>query len=156
MIQQLIHEKVAVPDDIGIITPYYKQAMKIRELLKQRHLGFIKTGSVAEFQGTERKVIFISTVRATKKWLNHDATYGLGMLKDPRHLNTALTRVRCLLVVVGDPYILGYVPSAICRSNLHRLDSDWTNLMNVCKENGTYDGAEMSQEYKRIRDIGVG
>uniref|UniRef100_A0A8C5MKA9 RNA helicase n=1 Tax=Leptobrachium leishanense TaxID=445787 RepID=A0A8C5MKA9_9ANUR len=46
--------------DIGVITPYRKQAEKIRTLLRTVDLSDIKVGSVEEFQGQEYLVIIIS------------------------------------------------------------------------------------------------
>jgi superfamily I DNA and/or RNA helicase len=78
-------------------------------VLREKNLRDVKVGSVAEFQGKEYKALFISTVRASRHWFEHDKKYGLGLLKDQRALNTALSRVTSLLVVVGDPYVLSMV-----------------------------------------------
>ena len=50
--------------EIGVVTPYRKQVEKIRLLLARVVGGDeVKVGSVEEFQGQERTVIIISTVR---------------------------------------------------------------------------------------------
>lgn len=51
-------------EDIGIVTPYRKQCQKIRESLK--YLGFseIVVGSAEVFQGKEKPVMIVSTVRS--------------------------------------------------------------------------------------------
>lgn len=59
-----------------------------------------------DFQGREKKVIFVSTVRSSRAYGEHDRKYNLGMLANPKRMNTSLSRAMSLLVVVGDPYIL--------------------------------------------------
>lgn len=53
-----------VAEDIGIVAPYRKQCQMIRDRLK--NLGFeeIVVGSAEVFQGKEKPVIIVSTVRS--------------------------------------------------------------------------------------------
>ena len=60
------------PEDIGIITPYHRQVQKIRKLLDANDYFSCKVGSVEEFQGSERPVIIISTVRSTVEHISFD------------------------------------------------------------------------------------
>ncbi len=59
-------------EDIGIITPYHRQVQKIRMLLSAHGYSDCKVGSVEEFQGSERPVIIISTVRSTVDFISFD------------------------------------------------------------------------------------
>lgn len=82
-------------DSIGIITPYTLQVKEIRSLCDEYFDGKSpKVGSVEEFQGQERDVIIISTVRSRDKYISHDGKYGLGFIKNKNRLNVAISRAR--------------------------------------------------------------
>lgn len=50
--------------DIGIISPYKKQYFLIKEELERRNWGLIEIGSAEIFQGREKQIIIVSTVRS--------------------------------------------------------------------------------------------
>nr|XP_006811932.1 PREDICTED: putative helicase MOV-10-like [Saccoglossus kowalevskii] len=106
--------------DIGIISPYRRQVQKIAKVLKNKNKSEIKVGSVEEFQGQERLVIIISTVRSTNEEnLRMDIDYKLGFLRNPKRFNVALTRAKALLIVIGNPYMLA-------------KDAYWNGFLNYC------------------------
>lgn len=80
-----------------------------------------------EFQGQERSVILISTVRSSQSFVQLDLDFNLGFLKNPKRFNVAVTRAKALLIVVGNPLLLGH-------------DPDWKAFLEFCKENGGYTG----------------
>lgn len=73
-------------DDIGVITPYYAQVVALRKELKS--LKKVRVGTVEEFQGEEKKVIIISTVKTSGK------DKALQFIYCPKRLNTAISRAR--------------------------------------------------------------
>ena len=80
--------------------------MKITKELESFDMGSVKVGSVEQFQGQEREVIIVSTVRSTAKHNGFDKTYCLGFLSNPSRFNVAVTRAKSLLIIVGIPHRL--------------------------------------------------
>ncbi|CAK6439183.1 unnamed protein product [Pipistrellus nathusii] len=123
------------PRHVGVISPYRKQVEKIRHCITRldkqlRGLDDIKdlkVGSVEEFQGQERSVIIISTVRSSQSFVQLDLDFNLGFLKNPKRFNVAVTRAKALLIVVGNPLLLSH-------------DSDWKAFLDFCRDNGGYTG----------------
>ncbi|KAE8684160.1 putative RNA helicase SDE3 [Hibiscus syriacus] len=113
--------------DIGVITPYRQQVIKIKKVLETWDLVDVKVGSVEQFQGQEREVIIVSTVRSTVKHNDFDRTYCLGFLSNPKRFNVAITRAKSLLIIVGNPHI-------VCK------DPYWEKLLWHCHENNSYQG----------------
>ncbi|XP_078098141.1 putative helicase MOV-10 isoform X2 [Mustelus asterias] len=129
------------PKEIGVISPYRKQVEKIRkainrvdkELMAMNDIRELKVGSVEEFQGQERKVIIISTVRSCSDYLQMDEDFNLGFLKNPKRFNVALTRAKALLIVVGNPIILS-------------KDPNWNRLLSYCITNRAYAGYQYESD----------
>ncbi|KAJ3345028.1 DEAD-box type RNA helicase [Entophlyctis luteolus] len=76
---------------IGVITPYRGQMLKIQEKFKERFgsdiLNYIDVNTIDAFQGREKDIIILSTVRA-------GLGTAIGFLRDRRRMNVALTRRR--------------------------------------------------------------
>ena len=66
----------------------------------------ITVGSTEEFQGQERRIIIISTVRSKPTLLGEDYAHKLGFLNNPKRFNVAITRAKALMVVIGNPHLL--------------------------------------------------
>ncbi|KAK2465577.1 hypothetical protein APHAL10511_002469 [Amanita phalloides] len=113
-------------NDIGIITPYNAQCLKIRAVLRGV-ADEIKVGSVEEFQGQERQVIIISTVRSSREFVEYDLRHTLGFVASPRRFNVAITRAKSLLIIVGDPHVLS-------------LDPLWRSFLNYIYNQGGWVG----------------
>ena len=82
------------PKEIGVIAPYRRQVQKIRQKLKKDNINDIMVGSTEEFQGQERRVIIVSTVRSSPEYVHTDNQYKLGFLKNPKRFNVAITRYK--------------------------------------------------------------
>ncbi|WP_296845485.1 IGHMBP2 family helicase [uncultured Methanobrevibacter sp.] len=75
--------------DIGIISPYADQVKIIQENTE------IEVKTVDGFQGREKEIIIISTVRSNDKG-------NIGFLSDLRRLNVAITRAKRKLIIIGN------------------------------------------------------
>lgn len=127
------------PSQIGVIAPYQKQVQKIRLALRQKKISGVMVGSCEQFQGQERKVILISTVRSSSEFQLHDSKYKLGFVSDPKRLNVAVTRAKALCVIVGNPDVL-------------YEDDHWKQLMNHCISHGSYCGCSLPPTATDPRD----
>ncbi|KAI9138033.1 P-loop containing nucleoside triphosphate hydrolase protein [Paraphysoderma sedebokerense] len=107
--------------DIGVITPYHRQVQKIQNVLRPSS-PMVKVGSVETFQGQERKIIIISTVRSSPEYISMDKSFHLGFLAEPKRFNVAVTRAKALLVVIGNANILW-------------MDDCWRELIQLAWEN---------------------
>jgi helicase MOV-10 len=132
---QLIKDTTKISlSDIGVITPYQRQSRKIDRLLQSRHLSPVSVGTAEKFQGQERLVIIISTVRTAKENLPQDEKFQLGFVKNPKRLNVAITRAKALVIIVGSPSIL-------------MSDQHWRRVLEHCVGVGSVAGlAAVSDE----------
>lgn len=60
-------DKEVFLSDIGVISPYKQQCQLIREQLINNDLDGITVGTAEIFQGQERRIIIISTVRTNNE-----------------------------------------------------------------------------------------
>ncbi|RJV00141.1 MAG: hypothetical protein DWC06_07585 [Candidatus Poseidoniales archaeon] len=104
------------PEDIGVISPYAGQVRLIRSMIEDTIEG-LEVKSVDGYQGREKEIIVLSTVRANENGK-------VGFLSNYRRLNVALTRAKRGLIVIGDDRTL---------RNDHTWASwlDWINESNL-------------------------
>lgn len=132
-------EKGLNGEDIGVIAPYRQQVLKLKNTLDSLDFSGIKVGSVEQFQGQEREVIIISTVRSTVRHNEFDKIHCLGFLSNPKRFNVAITRARSLLIVIGNPHIIG-------------KDPHWSLLLWRCVDNGSYKGCPLPERQNSLQD----
>ncbi|XP_032528460.2 probable RNA helicase armi [Danaus plexippus] len=101
-----LFKKNITEEEIGIITPYIAQTKYLRLLFDSMGLNQPKIGTVEDFQGQERPVILISTVRSSESHLEEDAKHYLGFVKSPKRLNVALTRAQVSVILFCNPHLL--------------------------------------------------
>ncbi|KAI8425247.1 hypothetical protein MSG28_007044, partial [Choristoneura fumiferana] len=97
----LVEKHDVKPVDIGIIAPYIRQVYKMKSWLISNAaagLDAVEIGTVEAFQGKEKRVILVSTVRANCRLLDYDAKYGLGFLVDDKLFNILDTAHRVLSI----------------------------------------------------------
>lgn len=105
--------------------------LQIRNLLLELNLKLPKISSVEGFQGQERKVIILSTVRSCNNLVKEDVKHALGFIASPKRFNVALTRARSLLIIIGNPATLN-------------LDPYWRSVLIYCINHGAYTGCNFN------------
>lgn len=107
--------------EIGIITFYGAQAALIEDMKKSGKLDSslsYRINVVDKFQGMERNIVIISTVRS-----NNEGPRGLGFTSDPRRINVGFSRAKSLLIIVGN------------RSFLSRNNADYAKVISTIGSN---------------------
>ncbi|KAF7821327.1 putative RNA helicase SDE3 [Senna tora] len=122
-------------EDIGIITLYRQQVLKIKESLESINLPEVMVGTIEQFLGQEKRVIIISTVCARIKHDEFDRFNPLGLLSNHRRLNMAITCAISLLVIIGNRYIIS-------------MDDYWRKVLWYCLDNSSYLCCSLPEKMK--------
>ncbi|KAG9077214.1 hypothetical protein FRC06_009024, partial [Ceratobasidium sp. 370] len=124
--------------DIGIISPYRQQCAKIEQLLKREGQRLkrpeyedIDVKVTEDWQGQERRVIIVSTVRSDPMQEEEDAEEFLGFVANWRRTNVTLTRAQALLIVIGNAPAL-------------ELDPAWYFFLHYVHASGGWTGDEVA------------
>ncbi|TFK41414.1 P-loop containing nucleoside triphosphate hydrolase protein [Crucibulum laeve] len=137
---------------IGVITPYHAQRCKILDLFrKEFKLSGIKVGSVEEFQGQERRIIVLSTVRSNTEFVTSDIRRSLGFVANGRRFNVAVTRAQALLIVIGNPTVLSLDPLWRAFLNYIYLRGGWKGKKIDWDPDDPVNPPSGSQAYDRQR-----
>jgi superfamily I DNA and/or RNA helicase len=93
-LKKLVEQLNIKEECIGVITPYAAQVQTLRDLILPKH-PFIEISTVDGFQGREKEIIIISTVRSN--------TNGeVGFLSESRRMNVAITRAKKHVCLICD------------------------------------------------------
>ncbi|KAL5288848.1 MOV10.2 family protein [Megaselia abdita] len=106
-----------IEKDIGIVSPYKEQCLLIKKELEKRNWFDIDVGSAETYQGKEKPIVIMSTVRSKTKTI--------GFLDNLRRLNVMISRAEALLIIVGNPDTL-------------TMDPNWERLVDTCKAKGVF------------------
>jgi len=136
VVQLLADDRMGLrASDIGVITPYTKQLQVLQTKLGSLGptLAGVECGTVEWFQGQERTVVIMSTVRCSRLADGSVVKGGadrrpIGFVADPKRLNVAISRAVAGLIIVGDLRMLA--------SN----SSHWRQLLDMAKDLGCVTG----------------
>jgi uncharacterized protein len=98
--------------DVLVVAPYNAQVARLRQHLPSD----VAVGTVDKFQGQEAPVVVYSMASSSAE----DAPRGVSFLYDLHRLNVAISRARCLALVVGSPLLLD--AAATSPDNLRRVN----------------------------------
>lgn len=131
------------PTDISIISPFREQVWKIRVALRLLGLGEVNVGRESDMQGAENRVVIISPVRTSLRFVSDDRRRNRGLIFEPKRFNVAVTRSKELLIVVG------HVPT------LHS-DPFWRALIQLGLRHNCCKGIDADQLSTAIEDTALG
>ncbi|KDR78399.1 hypothetical protein GALMADRAFT_245562 [Galerina marginata CBS 339.88] len=121
------------PSEISVMAPWRKQVWTLRKRLRNEGLTSVDVGTVEDYQGRENRVVIISCVRSSERFLEDDHKKGLGLIFERKRMNVAITRAKELLVVIGNGAIL-------------QRDPYWKSFLQFALRNGLYEGPGLSLE----------
>lgn len=132
LIQALVHKiqyhlerSEENPFSCGIISLYAAQCWVLN---KQIQLPSIQISTVDAFQGNEKDLIILSTVRSKS----------IGFTADPRRLNVAITRAKSQLIIIGNKRLL-------------ETNHLWCTILKTIAVNGKIiDSSELTSLYLSI------
>ena len=94
--------------DIGVVTPYVKQRLLIKEFLNDIEIEGVEVDTVHKFQGREKDIILMSFARSKKYSVPR---YKLRFIESETLVNVAITRAKKKLILVGNS-------KTLCQSKL--------------------------------------
>ncbi|WP_258124306.1 AAA domain-containing protein [Mesorhizobium onobrychidis] len=118
-------------DDILFITPYNHQRRKLQDALGP----YAKVGTVDKFQGQEAAVVIISMCASDAS----ESPRGMEFLFSKNRLNVAISRAKCLAIVVANPSLKDTTVSNLSQMAL-------VNLFCQLAEQGTQPTPDISHK----------
>ena len=100
-------------------------------------------GTTEVYQGREKKVIIVSTVRSLLAGeITNDIRLTLGFLGNYKRTNVVLSRAKALIIVVGNLQVLS-------------TDDMWNKVLRTVEKMGSIRGEPFALANPTIRDDGV-
>jgi predicted RecB family nuclease len=106
-------ERTMTLDDVLVVAPYNMQV----NLLRSRLPDGARVGTVDKFQGQEAEVVIVSMTTSGSDDMPRDASF----LLSRNRLNVAISRARCLAVLVASPGLLDLVAHSVDEMRLANL-----------------------------------
>jgi len=106
-------ERAMTLDDVLVVAPYNMQV----NLLRQRLPDGARVGTVDRFQGQEAEAVIVSMATSGVDDMPRDAAF----LLSRNRFNVAISRARCLAVVVASPGALDLVAGSVDEMRLANL-----------------------------------
>lgn len=91
-------ERPITVDDFLVVSPYNMQVNLLRQVLPDG----VRVGTIDKFQGQEAPVVLVSMATSSGDYLPRDIEF----LYSKNRLNVALSRAKCLAVLVASPLLL--------------------------------------------------
>ncbi|HWD37273.1 MAG TPA: TM0106 family RecB-like putative nuclease [Fimbriimonas sp.] len=98
-------ERAMTLEDVLVVAPYNMQVNLLRSILPQG----ARVGTVDKFQGQEAEVVIVSMATSGADDMPRDASF----LLSRNRLNVAISRARCLSVLVASPGLLDFVAYSV-------------------------------------------
>jgi uncharacterized protein len=93
------------PEDVLVVSPYNMQVNHLQSVLPSG----ARVGTVDKFQGQEAAVVLVSMTTSSSE----DISRGMEFLYSRNRLNVAISRAKCLAIVVASPKLLEATCNAI-------------------------------------------
>ncbi|GEP12020.1 TM0106 family RecB-like putative nuclease [Methylobacterium gnaphalii] len=107
------HERAMSLDDVLVVAPYNMQV----NLLRSRLPAGARVGTVDKYQGQEAEVVLVSMATSGAEDMPRDAAF----LLSRNRFNVAISRARCLAVLVASPGLLDIVAKSVEEMRLANL-----------------------------------
>lgn len=103
-----------IEKDLLIVAPYNAQVRLLKERLNDSR---IRIASVDKFQGQEATVVIVSMCASSLE----ETARGPAFLLNPNRLNVALSRARCLAIVIASSKLVRTRPNSVEEMELFNL-----------------------------------
>jgi uncharacterized protein len=106
-------ERAMTLDDVLVVAPYNMQVNLLRSILPDG----ARAGTVDKFQGQEAEAVIVSMTTSGADDMPRDASF----LLSRNRFNVAISRARCLAVVVASPGLLDFTAQSVDEMRLANL-----------------------------------